>query len=124
MFNIKIVNQFRYSGILKNTDAKQEWVINHNHTSSEIKDLSSALLQIYTIGEVTFLDLGEKKIEGYPYPTEKYGLLIRCHSTEVYYRFDQQGDIVLTIDGLGCYNVEIKNGTAVEIKLPELTIKN
>lgn len=124
MFNIKIVNQFRYSGILKNTEAKKEWVINHHYTSSEIKDLSSALLQIYTIGEVTFLDLGEKKIEGYPYPTEKYGLLIRCHSTEVYYRFDQQGDIVLTIDELGCYNVEIKNGTAVEIKLPELTIKN
>lgn len=124
MFNIKIVNQFRYSGILKNTDAKGEWVINYNHTSSEIKNLTSALLQIYTIGDVSLLDLGEKKIEGYPYPTEKYGLLIRCHSTEVYYRYEQQGDIVLTIDELGCYNIEVKNGTAIHIKLPELTIKN
>ncbi|MCQ0113108.1 hypothetical protein SAMN04487906_1406 [Zhouia amylolytica] len=123
MFNIKIINNFRYSGTLRKTDESDEWVINHNHTA-EKNDLKSALLQIYTIGQVAFLDLGEKKIENYPYPTEKYGLLIRCHSTEVYYRYEEKGDIILTIDELGCYSIEVQNGTAVEIKLPELSIKN
>lgn len=123
MFNLKIVNKFRYSGTLRKTGESGEWVINHNHTA-EVKDLKSALLQIYTIGDVAFLDLGENKIEGFPYPTEKYGVLIRCHSTEVYYRYQEKGDIVLTIDELGYYSLEVNNGVVIQIKLPELSIKN
>ena len=99
MFTIKIENNYGYSGRLVNTDTNRDWIINHHFTSASIPDLKSALLQIYGLGEVLFLDLGEEKIKGYPFPSERYGLLIRCHSTEFYYRFEQHGDIYLTIDG-------------------------
>lgn len=123
MFTIKIENNYRYSGRLINTDTNRDWIINHHFTSASIPDLKSALLQIYGLGEVLFLDLGEEKIKGYPFPSERYGLLIRCHSTEFYYRFEQHGDIYLTIDALGCFSLQVKNGTAIQIKLPELSLK-
>ncbi|MFD2697945.1 hypothetical protein ACFSQ0_08080 [Mesonia sediminis] len=123
MFTIKIENNYRYSGRLVNTDTNRDWIINHHFTSASIPDLKSALLQIYGLGEVLFLDLGEEKIKGYPFPSERYGLLIRCHSTEFYYRFEQHGDIYLTIDALGCFSLQVKNGTAIQIKLPELSLK-
>ncbi|WP_394906750.1 hypothetical protein [uncultured Mesonia sp.] len=123
MFTIKIENNYRYSGRLINTDTNRDWIINHHFTSASIPDLKSALLQIYGLGEVLFLDLGEEKIKGYPFPSERYGLLLRCHSTEFYYRFEQHGDIYLTIDALGCFSLQVKNGTAIQIKLPELSLK-
>ncbi len=123
MFTIKIENNYRYSGRLVNTDTNRDWIINHHFTSASIPDLKSALLQIYGLGEVLFLDLGEEKIKGYPFPSERYGLLIRCHSTEFYYRFEQHGDIYLTIDALGCFSLQVKSGTAIQIKLPELSLK-
>lgn len=74
------------------------------------------------IGEINFIDLGDKKIEGYPIPKETWGVLVRVHTTEAYYRYEGGGELTATINQYGSLDLSTTNGTMIPISLPELTI--
>lgn len=74
------------------------------------------------VGLINFIDLGDKKIEGYPFPKETWGVLIRVHSTEAYYRYEGGGELTATLDSYGTLTLTTTNGTMIAIRLPELII--
>ncbi|APZ45988.1 hypothetical protein BW723_06630 [Polaribacter reichenbachii] len=74
------------------------------------------------IGEISFIDLGDKKIEGYPIPKETWGVLIRAQTTEAYYRYEGGGELTATLDSYGTLHLSTTNGTMIAIRLPELII--
>lgn len=74
------------------------------------------------LGEINFIDLGDKKIDGYPIPTETWGVLVRTQTTEAYYRYEGGGELTAIIDNFGALHISTKNGTIIEIRLPELII--
>ena len=73
-------------------------------------------------GEINFIDLGNKKIEGYPIPTETWGVLVRNHTTEAYYRYEGDGELTAIIDQYGSLQLTTSNGTMILISLEELTL--
>jgi hypothetical protein len=74
------------------------------------------------IGEINFIDLGDKKIDGYPIPKETWGVLVRTHTTEAYYRYEGGGELTAIINGFGTLNLSTTNGTMIAISLPELIL--
>lgn len=74
------------------------------------------------IGQINFIDLGDKKIEGYPLPKETWGVLIRIHNSEAHYRYEGGGELTAIIDNFGALHISTTNGTIVQIRLPELII--
>lgn len=86
------------------------------------KDRGSLYLTIPGIGEINFMDLGDKKIEGYPIPKETWGVLVRVHTTEAYYRYEGNGELTAVINQYGALDLSTTNGTMIPISLPELTI--
>ncbi|TYP98008.1 hypothetical protein C7447_103176 [Tenacibaculum adriaticum] len=90
-----------------------------NHTFNR---RGSLYLTVPGMGEINFIDLAKKKIDGYPYPKETWGILIRTHSTEAYYRYEGGGEITAIIDDLGTLHLSTKKGTMIHIKLPELIL--
>ena len=51
----------------------------------------SMFMEIPGMGTVCFLELGDKKLPGYPEVKETWGILVRTHSTEAYYRYEGGG---------------------------------
>lgn len=82
----------------------------------------SLYLMLPGIGEINFQDLGDKKIEGYPFPKQTWGVLVRVHTTEAYYRYEGGGILNATIDIYGSLSLSTTNGDMIPISLPELTI--
>ena len=82
----------------------------------------SLYLTIPGSGQINFIDLGDKKLEGFPIPTQTWGVLVRVHTTEAYYRYEGQGQLTATIDAYGSLQLTTNNGEMITISLPELTI--
>jgi hypothetical protein len=82
----------------------------------------SLFLMVPGIGDISFQDLGDKKIEGYLIPKETWGVLVRVHTTEAYYRYEGGGELTATLDQYGSLSLSTTNGNMIPISLPELTI--
>lgn len=80
------------------------------------------ILDVPGMGQASLIDLGKEKIPGYPTPTETWGMLLRFKGKEIYYRYEGQGQLNLTFDRLGTLNVEITQGSAMIISLPDLQL--
>ncbi|PQJ69169.1 hypothetical protein [Polaribacter butkevichii] len=74
------------------------------------------------LGQINFIDLGDKKLDGYPTPKETWGVLVRTLTTEAYYRYEGGGELTATIDHLGTLHLSTTNGTMIPISLQELII--
>ncbi|WP_218598149.1 hypothetical protein [Polaribacter sp. NJDZ03] len=88
----------------------------------EIKRRGSLFLMVPGMGEINFIDLGDKKLEGYPLPKETWGVLIRTQSSEAYYRYEGGGELIAIIDHIGTVHLSTKKGTMIRIRIPELII--
>lgn len=88
----------------------------------EFNKQGSIFLMVPGMGEINFIDLAEKKIDGYPFPKETWGVLVRTHSSEAYYRYEGGGELTAIIDDLGTLHLSAKKGTLIRIKLPELIL--
>lgn len=85
-------------------------------------DRGSIFFMLPGSGEINFIDLGDKKIEGFPIPKQYWGVLVRVHSMEAYYRYEGAGEITATIDLYGTLHLTTNNGDMIIISLPELVI--
>ncbi|QTE24140.1 hypothetical protein [Polaribacter cellanae] len=122
MYNLTITNNYKYECGFKGSTGNRIFNIKPK-TSQTIDNLGDGILSIYGQGTISLLDLGDKKIIGYPIPKETWGVLIRVQTTEAYYRYEGGGDLTLTINQYGSLEISTNNGNLIEIKLPELTIK-
>ncbi len=72
------------------------------------------------MGDILVLDLGVDTIPGYEL-NGSYGILLRYKAIELYYRYDNDGTIDLTVDQYGDVNVTSVQGNALIISLNDMT---
>ena len=122
MYTLNIVNNYSYDCVFTNQATGKDAIVNHNYQAT-FNNMGSGYLTVPGIGSVNFLDLGDKKIEGYPIPKETWGVLVRFSTVEAYYRYEGGGELTATIDQYGSCTLSTSNGTMITISLPEFTIK-
>ncbi len=87
------------------------------------KNQGSLFLSIPGIGQMAFIDLGDKKISGYDeVASETWGVLVRTGTTEAYYRYEGGGILTATFDQYGTCTITAGRNTLVPISLPELVV--
>lgn len=84
-------------------------------------NMGSIFFKVPGVGEINFTDLGDKKIDGYPFPTQTWGVLVRVHTTEAYYRYEGGGELTASINEYGSLSLTTSNGEMIPISLEELT---
>lgn len=122
MYNLTIKNNYIYTCGFRGSTGNKIHTI-HPGGSETINNLGNGILNVDGQGVVNFIDLLDNKIPGYAYPKEHWGVLVRTHTVEGYYRYEGGGELTLVIDKYGGYTLSTQNGTMVMISLPELTIK-
>ena len=122
MYTLHIVNNYRYECYITK-EGEGPGPVTRGGTAT-FNNLGNAYLQVPGMGVVNFIDLAAEKIKGYEkYPAEHWGVLVRTHTVEGYYRYEGGGELTLEINELGSYTLSTQNGTLIMISLPELTIK-
>ncbi len=84
--------------------------------------LGNIVLNVEGIGAMSFMDLGDTKLPGYSHITETWGVLVRFHATEAYYRYEGGGVLNADFDEFGTCTLSTSNGTLVPITLEELVV--
>ncbi|MGB0891352.1 MAG: hypothetical protein ACPGUU_03295 [Flavobacteriaceae bacterium] len=82
----------------------------------------SLYLNVPGMYDINFIDIADKKIDGYPEPKQTWGVLVRVNATEAYYRYEGGGVLNATIDSHGGLSLGTTNGNIIHISLPELTL--
>ena len=119
MYNVKITNNYLY-GLPMSGGGEIKSKI-----TASFENWGNQVITIPGMGPLNFIDLGDKKIEGYTgtgYPMQTWGALIRFQMTEIYFRYEGQGSIEVTVDQYGDVQVKMVNGTALVISLMELSL--
>lgn len=102
--------------------ANENAVIPERGGSHTFERQGSMFLEVPGMGAVTFLDLGDRKLPGYPEVKETWGVLVRTHSTEAYYRYEGGGILNATFDIDGTVTIGTTSGTLINIFIDEMTV--
>ncbi len=83
-------------------------------------------IRIYGMGDINFLDLGEKKLEQYtnpklPWTQSTWGGVVRYRGLDSYFRYEGTGHITVVIDQLGSVNLHFDQGGML-VSLNDLTV--
>lgn len=116
MYNVTIKNDYLYDL------GTSTGVTISKGNSFTLNDRGSFVLTIPGMGEMNFIDLGNKKLDGFPNPTQTWGALVRYSNLEAYYRYEGQGELTVIVDHLGGSTISTTNGSMLPISLPEFTI--
>lgn len=92
-------------------------------TSHIFNDQGSIIFTIPGMGEMTFIDLGNKKLSGYPEPKQTWGVLVRYRTIEAYYRYEGNGELTVIFDHIGTCTLTTTNGTMIPIQLEDFIIQ-
>ncbi|SOE23922.1 hypothetical protein SAMN06298216_4295 [Spirosomataceae bacterium TFI 002] len=118
MYTLNVTNNYAYP---VKTSQGQE--IPPNGGTLSLTRLGSLYMNIPGNGDINFIDLGSEKLPDYPMPNQTWGVLVRVHTQEAYYRYEGGGELSLTIDKYGSTTLTSTNGDMITVQLPELTIK-
>ncbi len=116
MFTINVTNNF-VSDVTINGSVK---VSKGGGTGTTGSVGGTQTVDVPGMGAVLVIDLAQQKIAGYDLK-QTWGVLLRYKSVELYYRYEGEGRIDMTVDGYGSVNVTGVQGSAIIISLPELT---
>jgi hypothetical protein len=86
-------------------------------------DRGSIIFTIPGMGEMTFIDLGDKKLPGYPELSQTWGVLVRYRTIEAYYRYEGAGELTASFDNLGTCTLTTTNGSMIPIQLEDFIIQ-
>lgn len=84
----------------------------------------SLYLNIPGMGQMAFIDLGDKKIPGYDIVKETWGVLVRGANVEAYYRYEGGGVLNITFDAYGTATLSTTTGTLITISLEERIVED
>lgn len=115
MYNVKITNNYIYDITVGSSDT-----VAKNGGSQQFTNWGSHIITIPGMDEVNCIDLGDKKLDGFPLK-ETWGALFRYANDEIYYRYEGQGEVEMVIDNLGALTVST-NFSSIVISLPELIL--
>ena len=85
------------------------------------------ILQTSGMGDVLFVDLGEKKLDPYtnpkiPWTQKRLGGVIRYRGLDAYFRYEGVGNITIVIDHVGSIIVHFEQG-GMMVNLDDMTVK-
>ncbi len=118
MFYVNVTNNF----ISDLTINGKTSVATGGGTGSTGRVSGTQTVEVPNMGTILVIDLAQEKISGYNL-TETWGVLLRYKSIELYYRYEGDGQIDLTVDQFGNVNVTSVQGSALIISLTELTFQ-
>lgn len=119
MYDVSITNNYIYP-----VTVEGESPIPASGGTGKYSGWGSKVMDVPGMGPVNFIDLGDRKLEGYTDPnqpwTEKtWGGLIRYRSIDAYFRYEGEGSVELAIDAEGSIVVAFPQGGEI-IALPDL----
>lgn len=118
MYNLTVNNNYgRDLGVSNGVTIK-------SGTNRVFNSQGSLFLMIPGMADMNFIDLGDKKLPGYPQPKETWGVLVRYSNIEAYYRYEGEGQLTATIDNLGTCTLSTDNGSMIPIAIPEFIIES
>lgn len=120
MYTLNVINNY-VQDIVVNVKGSGDTIVNHN-SEGKFDKLGNVVLDIFGMGHLSLLDLGEKRLPGHNYLNHTWGVLIRYKTTEAYYRYEGGGQLSVTIDEFGSVSIITNNGEIIKIKLEELTL--
>jgi len=120
MYKLEVKNNYQWQ---IEADGGEVLIPEHggSHTFTES---GSLYLNIPGMGQMAFIDLGEKKIPGYPIVKETWGVLVRGSNVEAYYRYEGGGHLSATFDEHGTCTLSTTTGTLIQIFLDELIVED
>jgi len=74
------------------------------------------------IGELTILDLKDRKITNLPFIKQTWGLLICYQGQECEFRYEGEGEVKINVNDLGQIELD-GNGTFLMTDLPSFIVK-
>lgn len=91
-------------------------------TKPSFQKLGNFRLTVPGLGELTLLDIGERKISNVPFMQHTWGVLIIYQGNECEFRYEGGGEINLNVNDLG--QIEISgNGGLLLTDLPSFIVK-
>ncbi|HEX8160411.1 MAG TPA: hypothetical protein VF538_00820 [Pyrinomonadaceae bacterium] len=94
----------------------------HPGMKASFKKLGWFRLTIPGMGELTLLDIADRKISNVPFMKSTWGVLVSYQGQECEFRYEGEGEINANVNDLG--QIEISgNGKFLMIDLPSFIIK-
>lgn len=118
MYTLNVKNDFIWP-----VTANNGTVIPEGGGTGSFAKQGSMVLHVPGIGDIAFLDLGDKKLDGYPEVKETWGVLVRHHTTEGYYRYEGGGELTIALDAHGTSTLSTTNGTLIPIRMDEMNVQ-
>jgi len=91
--------------------------------SVKLEKQGNVILEVPGMGAFNFLDVAATRIPGFPNP-QHWGVLIRTHTIEAYYRYEGGGELTATFDQFGTCTLTTTTGSLIAISLPELIVND
>jgi hypothetical protein len=117
MYNLTVKNNYIWP-----LTANDGTVIAEKGGTALFNNQGNMIISVMGIGDINFIDLAKNRLPGYPIPTEYWGVLVRYHSSEAYYRYEGAGELTVIFDAYGSCTITTANGTMIAIKVPELRV--
>lgn len=122
MYNVSITNNYIYSLFM---DGGNRIIAGPNGGTAQLTDWGSHALNVAWMGDINFIDLGQRKLDGYtnpkmPWTQATWGGLIRYRGLDAYFRYEGQGQVDLIVDNVGSVHLHFPQGGMI-ISLEDLT---
>lgn len=118
MYTLTVKNNYVWPIVADQGSVK----IPENGGSHVFEKLGNLILTIPGMGEMVFIDLAANKIPGYPVASQTWGVLVRSHVTEAYYRYEGGGLLTATFDTYGTCTLTAGRDTLIPVYLDELIV--
>jgi hypothetical protein len=122
MFDLTVTNNYFTSFTVDNGNR----LYDPGHTYPFPNLSGNHTIQIYGMGDVLILDIGDKKLPQYtnpkiPWTESTWGGLVRYGGEDAYFRYEGNGKISIVIDSFGSLAVHFEQG-GMKISLDEMTV--
>ncbi len=126
MYSVTITNNYFHTITLDNPDANKVGSFIPPGGTQTFEKWGNHILFVPGMGPINFIDLGDKKLNGYVDPKLKWtestwGGLIRYRGLDAYFRYEGGGEVTGEVDAHGCLHLSFAQGGAV-ISLADVTV--
>lgn len=122
MYDVSFTNNYIYP--LQVSGSNQE--VPAKGGTATFDKWGSHYVNVPGMGQINFIDLGDKKLAGYtnpkiPWTNSTWGGLIRYHGIDAYFRYEGEGKVNVTVDDLGSVDLTFPQGGEI-ISIDDLTV--
>jgi hypothetical protein len=123
MYNVSITNNYIYSLFM---DGGNQVIAGPNGGTAQLNNWGSHALNVAWMGDINFIDLGDKKLSAYtnpklPWTEATWGGLVRYRGLDAYFRYEGQGQVNVVVDPFGSVQLHFAQGGMI-VSLDDLTV--